>query len=85
MDWVKGSYASISGDIKCAWKRSGNTLNVDVTVPVNTTATLFLPADDPGKVSGVKKNEGILFIGKDTGSVKFRLGSGSYHFVVRGN
>lgn len=45
LNWVKGAYASISGDIKCAWKRNGDDVTLDVSVPVNTTATVYLPGN----------------------------------------
>ncbi|MBW4891724.1 glycoside hydrolase family 78 protein [Mucilaginibacter sp. HMF5004] len=45
LDWVKGSYASISGNINCQWKRSANYITLTVTVPANTSATVYLSKD----------------------------------------
>ncbi|NJC28322.1 glycoside hydrolase family 78 protein [Neolewinella antarctica] len=43
IDEMSGSYNSINGPIASSWKRTGNTVTVDVTIPVNTTATVHLP------------------------------------------
>ncbi|TXF82800.1 Bacterial alpha-L-rhamnosidase [Neolewinella aurantiaca] len=40
---MTGSYRSINGLISSSWKRQGRKVTVDVTIPVNTTATVFLP------------------------------------------
>jgi alpha-L-rhamnosidase len=43
IDEMAGSYRSINGLIASSWKRAGNTVTVSVSIPVNTTATVFLP------------------------------------------
>lgn len=40
LDWVKAEYRSIKGRIRSEWKRSGNEILVNLTIPVNTTATV---------------------------------------------
>lgn len=40
---MAGSYVSINGKIATAWKRTGKKVTVDVTIPVNTVATVYLP------------------------------------------
>lgn len=83
IDWVKGSYASISGNISCQWKRSGTQLAIDVTVPINTTATVILPVSNPDKINWGTQKKGVAFIEKDAATVTFQLQSGSYHFTVK--
>ncbi|MFH0761411.1 MAG: glycoside hydrolase family 78 protein [Bacteroidota bacterium] len=41
--WANGSYESIQGTVKSAWKIEGGKFMLDVTVPANTTATIRLP------------------------------------------
>lgn len=43
LQWVKAHHYTIYGDIRVSWKREGNTFSMDVTVPVNTKATIILP------------------------------------------
>lgn len=40
LDWAKGSYKSVKGEIKAEWKREGRKIVIKITIPENTTATL---------------------------------------------
>ena len=43
VDGVTATYPSPYGDIKSCWKRHGDKITWDITIPANTTSTLFLP------------------------------------------
>lgn len=43
LTYANGSYDSIYGTISVAWEWTGDTCNLSVTIPPNTTATLTLP------------------------------------------
>jgi len=47
---VKAHYNSIRGKIISEWKRDKNSFNLDITIPVNTTARVYLPAMDVTKI-----------------------------------
>ena len=59
--WAKASYNSIRGKIVSDWKRDGNKFTLNVTIPANTTAMIFVPgraADavtESGKTAGHSK------------------------------
>ncbi|MDP4238663.1 MAG: family 78 glycoside hydrolase catalytic domain [Bacteroidota bacterium] len=59
LDRVKGEYLSVNGLIRSEWKREGNRIALSVTIPANTTATVY--AD---KIYRVKSGE-HRFILKD--------------------
>ncbi len=40
LDWAKASYKSVRGLIKAGWEKDGDKVNLEVTVPENTTATV---------------------------------------------
>ncbi|WP_428331544.1 family 78 glycoside hydrolase catalytic domain [Mucilaginibacter sp.] len=82
LDWVKGSYKSISGNIKCEWKREQGKLTIDVTIPINTEATLYLPTDKLGMGNFQNKAEGVKFLGEKSGVFSLRVASGTYHFTI---
>ena len=44
VNWTKGTYNSVHGKISSDWKREGNYFRLKITIPVNTTATIYLPA-----------------------------------------
>ena len=43
LTWVKAHYDSPYGRIVSHWRRNGREITMDVVVPANTTATIFVP------------------------------------------
>ncbi|TCD28563.1 alpha-L-rhamnosidase [Pedobacter psychrodurus] len=89
LNWVKGSFKSISGDITCSWKRTDNGLEMDVSIPVNTSATIYIPS---GKTSLVKeggvpldKADGLSFLRAEPDKLVYNAEAGNYHFVIKKN
>jgi len=84
LTWVKCSYDSIHGRIVSNWKREGDRLTMDVTIPVNTTATVYVPAKDEGSVteSGLPaaKANGVKFLRMENGAAILEVGAGTYRF-----
>ena len=84
-NYAKASYKSIYGEIVSDWRIKGDSFEMDVTIPANTTATVCVPAKDAESVTegGVPaaKAEGVQFIRMDNGKAVFAVGSGSYRFV----
>jgi alpha-L-rhamnosidase len=82
--WVKGQYDSVRGTIRSEWEVNGGTFSYAVTIPANTTATLYLPAEHEQPVTEggrpVQEAEGITFIAHQDGKAIFELEAGSYHF-----
>lgn len=87
LDWVKAEYTSMYGAIRGAWRRDADGFKLNVTVPVNSVATVFVPASDAKRVteSGVAlgKAEGVKWLRSENGSVVLEVGSGNYEFAVR--
>ncbi len=75
--WVKATYDSIRGPISVEWKIIDGRFSLDVEVPANTTATVFVP-DGNNKVMA----EGAEFVRMEDGMAVFEIGSGRYHFQV---
>lgn len=47
LTWARGRYQSIRGTIESAWHIQDGLFTLNVTVPVGTTATVYLPTDKP--------------------------------------
>lgn len=45
--WMKGSYRSVNGMIGSEWEVGRNDTTYRVSIPANSTATLYLPGEDP--------------------------------------
>jgi alpha-L-rhamnosidase len=86
ISWTKASYDSINGRIATAWKVEGNTFNLDVTIPPNTTATVHIPAKDSASVKESGKPatdaKGVKFLRMDNGAAVYAIESGSYSFTA---
>ena len=84
LTFVKASHQSMYGAIRSAWKREGGKFTLDVTVPPNTTATVWLPAKDAAAVTEagrpVKDARGVKFLRAEGGAALFEVESGSYTF-----
>jgi alpha-L-rhamnosidase len=87
--FVKASYESIYGPIRSEWRLQGARFGWDVSVPANTTATVFVPAAKESDVteSGNRASQadGVTFVKLEDGRAVYEIGSGSYHFVSQGN
>lgn len=87
LTWAKASYKSIHGRIATHWKLQGDVLKLDVTIPTNTTATVYVSAKDTESVteSGrpATKSKGVQFLHMDNGNAVFAVGSGQYWFVSK--
>jgi len=84
LDQVNASYHSAYGLIKSSYSKTAKTFNWKVSIPANTTATLYIPANDKSEVSEQHKmmNKEIKFIKMDNGRAVYEIGSGDYDFVV---
>ena len=84
LSWVKCSYDSIHGKIVSNWIRVGDKLTMDVTIPVNTTATVYVPAKDEAGVTESGKPAaqaaGVKFLRMGNGAAAYAVGSGVYQF-----
>jgi alpha-L-rhamnosidase len=82
---VNASYNSVHGLIKSSWKNSIDRFTWKVTVPANTTALLYIPADDVKNITEggkpVSQVAGLRFIKMEGKKAVFEAGSGDYAFV----
>jgi alpha-L-rhamnosidase len=87
IDWVRAHYDSIHGRIASSWKREAGKFELEVSIPANTTATVFLPARDAAGISesgrSLDKAKGVKFLRMEGDRAVFSIESGSYHFVAR--
>jgi alpha-L-rhamnosidase len=86
LSYAKASYQSIHGKIVSDWKLDGAKLSWNITVPANTTATVYVPAKDKKTVmeggAAAEKAEGVKFVKMEDGAAVYEVASGSYKFTV---
>ena len=78
---------SMYGLIRSAWTQENSVFNWQISVPANTTATVYIPAKDVAAVteSGqpAEKASGVTPLRVENGFVVFEVLSGSYAFVAK--
>ena len=76
LTWAKGSYRSVMGEIVSDWKIEGGKFVWKVTIPPNTTAKVYVPATEGGKLT--LDGASLSDTGYEQGYAVTSLGSGSY-------
>ncbi len=89
LEWVRGSYDTWRGVIKSEWEKTDEGINLDIEIPANTTARVFLPGNNPDLIfeSGVSlvDVQELQIIGVVDDRIVVETGSGTYHFNIQPN
>jgi alpha-L-rhamnosidase len=87
LSWAKGAYSSVRGLIKSEWKKSAGFFELKVSVPVNTSAEIWLPALTASAITesgkAVTGNGDVHFIKYENGYAVFMVGNGDYVFAAK--
>jgi Bacterial alpha-L-rhamnosidase 6 hairpin glycosidase domain/Alpha-L-rhamnosidase N-terminal domain/Bacterial alpha-L-rhamnosidase concanavalin-like domain/Bacterial alpha-L-rhamnosidase C-terminal domain len=85
MTWAATSFNCIHGRIMTRWKLQNNSLTLDVTIPANTTADVYILASNEKKVleSGkpAMEERAVTFLRQEGNEAVFKIGSGNYSFA----
>jgi alpha-L-rhamnosidase len=81
---ASASLKTYYGNLSSGWKLEADKIIMDVEIPANTTATVYIPAADASGITEAGKNISSLKVisatGKEGDYVELKLGSGIYHF-----
>ncbi len=88
LDWVKAKFESPYGTIRSEWKIENGTLVLNVAVPPNTTATVYLPTGDSQSVKEgnvpLSKTSGVRRLREDEkGRCVLEVQPGQYTFEAK--
>ena len=82
LDFVEATYDSVRGPIGSSWRRDGERMEWTVTIPPNSTGTVYVPAAglDDVRVNGspCQKADGISFQKKENDRMVLQVASGRY-------
>ncbi|GAA3639864.1 hypothetical protein GCM10022200_24240 [Microbacterium awajiense] len=80
------TYQSPYGEIVSNWTKSADVFTLEVSIPANSTAEVFVPAERAAAVregeTGAADAEGVEFLRMQDGAAVFEVGSGDYEFVA---
>ncbi|HEX2951943.1 MAG TPA: family 78 glycoside hydrolase catalytic domain, partial [Armatimonadota bacterium] len=83
---AEGEYLSAYGRIRSAWEIVDGRFSLEVAVPANTSATVYVPADDVKKITEngaeAASSAGITFQCMKDGCAVFAVEPGTYHFIA---
>jgi hypothetical protein len=83
---AEASYLSPYGVITSKWEERNGDFELNVTIPANTTATIYLPESQTAEIteSGepVNKSNDIKILDRQNGVTLISVGSGQYRFHV---
>jgi hypothetical protein len=83
LTWAKGRYESVRGLIRSEWRVEGGRFRLNVQIPPNTTATVFVPGANARLVEPGLGSPGAAGVQRNVsggGFTAFTLGSGDYRF-----
>lgn len=82
---VRGEYDSLYGTITTEWRRRPDgAVELDVKIPANTSAFVYVPAGDPAGVTEGGKpagEAGVKFVRMEDGCAVFEAPAGQYSFT----
>lgn len=81
LSFVKAGFRSPYGLIRSEWKRTAEGFEIEVQIPANTTAKIYLPTNDPAsvKINGEKATKRTPLKVTEKAKTCLQIGSGIYH------
>ena len=81
---VKASFNSIRGTIVCDWKRHDGKFNLQVIIPANTSATVYVPTKSPETVmedgKPAAQSQGVKLLRVEGECAVYTVEPGTYDF-----
>ncbi len=84
--YVNANHQTVYGNVVSSWKKTGNVFELNVEIPANTTAFIFLPTTliknitESGKA--ITASNGFIVQGVENGRLKIKADSGKFQFKV---
>jgi hypothetical protein len=78
VSWVKAGFDSVRGKITCQWRRAAEKFTLKISIPANTTATVFVPSNPGTHVKNTRT--GVQFLRYEKDRAVFAVGSGESEF-----
>jgi hypothetical protein len=78
LDFVHSTYSSVYGDITSSWELKNGDFKLELRIPPNTTASVYIPANQVEDIKIDKKDE--YFVGKVDNWIQYDVPSGDYTF-----
>ncbi len=81
LKFTKATYPSMYGKIENSWQMKNGDFFFQTTIPTNTTASVYIPAEDRNSVDVKGKN--VTFVEIKNHLAQYRIDAGSYSFFSK--
>ena len=86
LTFAKAEFQSIHGKIVSGWNNEKGEFRLNVVIPANTTADVYVPAKNADAVleggQAASKANSVTFVRMEEGAAVFAVGSGTYQFTA---
>jgi alpha-L-rhamnosidase len=87
LTFAEAKTESLYGTISSRWEKTNGIVKMNVTIPVNSTATVYVPATDVKNVTeggvAISKADGVKFLKMEGTAAVLQVQSGVYQFVSK--
>jgi alpha-L-rhamnosidase len=88
LQWVETTYNSVRGKIASNWSKNDDNIMLEISIPVNAQAELYLPVREGDRVleSGmpITQAAGVDIVSQEQIEHIYKLGSGNFNFEIKG-
>jgi hypothetical protein len=81
LEFVNLSYQSSYGEVRCNWEYKDGNLKTEITIPPNTTASVYIPGNKIKDVNCSKKE--IAAVNFENDLIRYEIPSGEYTFYSK--
>jgi alpha-L-rhamnosidase len=86
LSFVEATHRSLYGEIASRWRRDGGRFTLEVRIPANTTALVYVPAPTPEAVTESGRPAGgapgVRFERMEGGAAVYAVQPGNYRFAA---
>lgn len=86
LEWAEAEMDTAVGKIASRWSRKNGQFRLDIKIPANASAEVYVPAKAGGISEGGRpaaEAEGVTFKGEENGFCHYYVGSGNYSFAAK--
>jgi alpha-L-rhamnosidase len=85
LKWAQAFYESIQGTIESRWQMEDDTLTLEVRIPANTQARIYVPSDEGAPLAEgglpIERAAGITYVGREGSFAIYDVFAGRYQFT----
>jgi alpha-L-rhamnosidase len=86
LNFIKATIHTIRGIFRSNWERQGNSINLQVSIPVNSTAEVWIPKKPDQNIYEnnklVTNNNELQVLREESNLLVIQVQSGNFHFLV---